>query len=108
METLSGWIAGALAQRRLSPARGGFELRWEDRPDDLLAFLRPVAASAAEVLAGADLHHVHVCAESEFDRCGWLFLDETKNRSRRFCTTGDCGNRAKQRRHWQRHKAQRA
>ena len=105
LEALSGWISSALAQRKLQPARSGFALRWEERPDDLLAFLRPVAASAAELLASPDLRQVRLCAESEVDRCGWLFLDETKNRSRRFCTTGDCGNRAKQRRHWQRLKA---
>ena len=29
---------------------------------------------------------------------GWVFVDETKNRSRRFCSMADCGNRAKQRR----------
>jgi predicted RNA-binding Zn ribbon-like protein len=31
--------------------------------------------------------------------CGWLFLDETRNHSRRWCTIKDCGNLAKVRRH---------
>jgi predicted RNA-binding Zn ribbon-like protein len=27
--------------------------------------------------------------------CGWLFLDHTRNRSRRWCDPADCGNRAR-------------
>jgi predicted RNA-binding Zn ribbon-like protein len=38
------------------------------------------------------------------DHCGWLFLDETKNRSRRWCEMSVCGNRAKARRHYDRNR----
>jgi predicted RNA-binding Zn ribbon-like protein len=34
--------------------------------------------------------------------CGWLFLDRTKNASRRWCSSADCGNRSRARRHYQR------
>ena len=27
--------------------------------------------------------------------CGWLFLDQSRNSSRRWCASGDCGNRAR-------------
>jgi len=33
------------------------------------------------------------------DNCGWLFVDGSKNHSRRWCDMRDCGNRAKVRRH---------
>jgi predicted RNA-binding Zn ribbon-like protein len=36
--------------------------------------------------------------ECESDTCAWLFLDRTRNHSRRWCDMGDCGNRAKARR----------
>jgi predicted RNA-binding Zn ribbon-like protein len=108
LAAVNGWVASALAQRRIAPARAGFRLEWEGREDDLLAPLREVAASAAELLVSDQLRHVHVCAEVEADRCDWLFLDETRNRSRRFCTTEGCGNRAKARRHYQHVKAQQA
>jgi predicted RNA-binding Zn ribbon-like protein len=95
------WIADALAHRRLRPAGSGrFALDFE-RDDDPLGFLRPVAVEAAELLQ----HHldlVRICGESEVGRCGWLFLDKTRNHSRRFCSMKDCGNRAKQRRFQQR------
>jgi predicted RNA-binding Zn ribbon-like protein len=34
--------------------------------------------------------------------CGWLFLDRTKNASRVWCSSADCGNRTRARRHYQR------
>jgi predicted RNA-binding Zn ribbon-like protein len=99
LDTVNRWIAEALAHRRLYPkAKGGFESHFDD-DGAALAFLRPVALDAADLLehelAGG---RVRLCDESEFGRCGWLFLDQTKNKSRRFCSMTDCGNRAKQRR----------
>jgi predicted RNA-binding Zn ribbon-like protein len=91
------WIASAMARRRLVAARGKYQLRWEERPGDLIGFLTPVALDAAEVLS-RELPMVHVCGEADIGRCGWIFLDETKNHSRRYCVMRDCGNRAKQRR----------
>jgi predicted RNA-binding Zn ribbon-like protein len=39
------------------------------------------------------------CQDSD---CGWLFLDRTKNASRVWCSSADCGNRTRARRHYQR------
>ena len=38
------------------------------------------------------------------DGCGWLFLDRTRNHSRRWCSSRDCGNRARARRHYTRNR----
>ena len=60
----------------------------------------PIARSAAELLISEQRERVGQCAD---DRgCGWLFLDTSKNRRRRWCDISGCGNRAKQRRHYQR------
>jgi predicted RNA-binding Zn ribbon-like protein len=57
----------------------------------------PIVQSAAELVLSEDLRdRVGQCADPE--GCGWLFLDLSKNRSRRWCSIQDCGNRAKQRR----------
>ena len=40
--------------------------------------------------------------------CGWLFIDETKNARRRWCSMETCGNRAKATRHYKRLKASQA
>jgi len=37
--------------------------------------------------------------------CTWLFLDQSRNRSRRWCSMESCGNRAKARRHYHRQRA---
>lgn len=101
------WIADALAHRRLRPAGPGrFQMEF-DRDGNPLAFLRPVAVDAAELLQhdlAAGL--VHVCEERLVGRCGWVFLDQTRNHSRRYCSMKDCGNRAKQRRFQQRRRAE--
>jgi predicted RNA-binding Zn ribbon-like protein len=34
--------------------------------------------------------------------CTWLFLDHSRNRSRRWCSMETCGNRAKAHRHYRR------
>ncbi|NPV19441.1 CGNR zinc finger domain-containing protein [Bradyrhizobium aeschynomenes] len=59
--------------------------------------LRPVALSAAALLTGPRADRIKQC---EDDRgCGWLFLDDSRLRNRRWCAMGDCGNVAKARRH---------
>jgi predicted RNA-binding Zn ribbon-like protein len=68
---------------------------------DLDEMLRPVARSAADWLVSADVDRVRLCAD---DRgCGYLFVDTSRNRSRRWCSMESCGNRAKARRHYERH-----
>ncbi|WP_460666093.1 CGNR zinc finger domain-containing protein [Kribbella swartbergensis] len=49
-----------------------------------------------------DLSRLRQCDD---DDCGWLFLDRTRNGSRRWCSSADCGNRARARRHYQRRRA---
>ena len=100
---VNAWIAEAHAHRRLrSAGRGRFDAAFHD-DGDLLTFLRPVALDAEDLLEremGTGL--VRRCEMSEEGECGWLFLDTSRNHSRRYCSMKDCGNRAKQRRHYQR------
>lgn len=37
-------------------------------------------------------------------KCGWLFLDESRGKQRRWCDMKDCGSRAKAQRHYEAHK----
>ncbi len=72
---------------------------WRGIPADHLESLlfRP----AAELLAADGLRTIRLCQGPD---CGWLFLDESRNRSRRWCSMRSCGNRAKARRHYRRSK----
>jgi predicted RNA-binding Zn ribbon-like protein len=93
----------SLAHARLAPTPDSYTLLWPADPDALDRMLWPVAYSAADLLTQPDLlARVGECAD---DRgCGYLFLDMTKNRSRRWCDMKDCGNRAKARRHYEKQK----
>jgi predicted RNA-binding Zn ribbon-like protein len=86
-----------------SPARakGKFEWRFDDAPDNFDAPWWPIARAAAELLASDDLQCVHACAS---DTCQWLFLDVSKNHRRRWCDMTRCGNRAKVRAFYERNK----
>lgn len=50
------------------------------------------AWSALDLLRGDELSRLKQCPP---DDCHWLFIDRTKNGSRRWCDMGTCGNRAK-------------
>ena len=91
----------SLPHLTLAPEGGGFTWRWDDSTD-LLAPLRPVVRSAADLLAGDELHRVRECDGAT---CTWLFLDRSRNRSRRWCSMESCGNRAKAARHYHRRRA---
>lgn len=91
---------GAAGGRRLALTGGAVAWGWAEPRLDL--WPQPqVAWSAADTLTSEAAGRVGQCADER--GCGWLFLDTSRNRSRRWCSMGDCGNRAKQRRHIQRH-----
>jgi predicted RNA-binding Zn ribbon-like protein len=64
--------------------------------------LAPIAWSAADLLTGPRAQRVRQCADEK--GCGWLFIDESRAGTRRWCSMGECGNRAKARRHYLRRK----
>ncbi len=98
LDVLNSALADALRRLRLVAGRQGFGWEWDDAPA-LERMLWPVLRAAADLLTSPSLKRVRECGG---DHCGWLFLDETKNRSRRWCEMSVCGNRAKARRHYDR------
>jgi predicted RNA-binding Zn ribbon-like protein len=57
----------------------------------------------ADLLAG-DVR-LRACPGSPGRACGWLFVDTTRNRNRRYCVSGLCGNRARAQRFADRRRA---
>jgi len=81
------------------------EYRWQGQGSTTGAasLLMPITMSAVELLTGARSAKVRQCQD---DRgCGWLFVDESRAQNRRWCSMGDCGNRAKAHRHYERGKS---
>jgi predicted RNA-binding Zn ribbon-like protein len=90
----------ALQHRCLTRVDKGYRWEWRwDEGSPLERVLWPVAQSAAELLTSDKLYTVRLCEASD---CEWLFLDNSRNRSRRWCDMTSCGNRQKARRHYQR------
>jgi len=88
-----------LSHRRLARADGYYRWEWQWNKRMLDCILWPIAQSAADLLTSSELATVRLC---EAPDCAWLFLDQSRNRSRRWCDMKVCGNRQKARRHYQR------
>jgi predicted RNA-binding Zn ribbon-like protein len=61
-----------------------------------------LALSAAGLFTSERADRVRECNN---ETCGWLFLDLSKNRSRKWCDMSDCGNVAKARRYYAKQQA---
>lgn len=81
---------------RLKDAPSGFRWTVDEQADVLEAALRPLVESTVSLLTSPRLARVRRCGN---DTCYWLFIDETKNCSRRWCEMASCGNLMKVRRH---------
>jgi predicted RNA-binding Zn ribbon-like protein len=101
LAALNAALPAALAALRLRPDGGGFTWSFAHGEADLAPILAPVVRAAAELLTSADLARIRECGS---DTCFWLFLDRSKNGTRRWCDMKVCGNRAKARRHYHREK----
>jgi predicted RNA-binding Zn ribbon-like protein len=81
--------AGAAVERAHLAGR---HLAWDghhlERP------LWPIAVSALDLLRDGPLDQLKACED-----CPWLFLDTSRNHSRRWCSMADCGTRVKMRRY---------
>jgi predicted RNA-binding Zn ribbon-like protein len=116
LQVLDRELTVALAHLRLAaadPGTGGAEPAGSEErvrfvwaltgmEEDLTSMLWPVARAATTLLTSPELGRVRQCAD---EQCGWLFLDESRNASRRWCDMADCGNRAKARRYRERKRA---
>jgi len=88
VDTLRRTLLGALGRAEVASVMP-LELAAADLPDEL-------AIAAWRLLEHEDAGRLRQCRASD---CGWLFLDRTKNRSRVWCSSADCGNRSRARRH---------
>ncbi|MBS4044854.1 MAG: CGNR zinc finger domain-containing protein [Alphaproteobacteria bacterium] len=88
---------------RVIAAVNGARLGWKAHGDglELGSPLGAMARLGAELLVSAEPASIRCCAGPG---CGWLFHDTSPNKRRRWCSMESCGNRAKARRHYQRHR----
>ncbi|WP_460819862.1 CGNR zinc finger domain-containing protein [Microlunatus parietis] len=77
---------------------------------DLRVVRWAAAVSAFDTLRSVAPTKIKICGGEGRDGipCGWLFIDTTKNGSRRWCSMSDCGNTNKSRRQNARRRTERA
>jgi predicted RNA-binding Zn ribbon-like protein len=100
LQRINDFALVALQHRKLARSDGDYRWEWQSDGGGLLdRILWPIAKSAAELLTSEDRAAIRECRAPD---CEWLFLDHSRNRSRRWCDMKSCGNRQKARRHYQR------
>ena len=94
-------------RKRANAARPEIEFRdnrarWHPAPSHTSSQLCGVlAAEALSLFCSPQAARIGVC---DGGNCGWLFLDESRGKRRRWCDMNDCGSRAKARRYYEKHK----
>jgi predicted RNA-binding Zn ribbon-like protein len=73
---------------------------WSPRVATLADLPDQLAVRAWLLLQRDDAARLRQCRD---DRCGWLFIDRSRSGTRVWCSSADCGNRTRVRRHYNRH-----
>jgi predicted RNA-binding Zn ribbon-like protein len=98
---LRALLLDALAHSELT----GPPMRWQLTADQHRDIPRLLALQVLDLLQSPQLPLLRRC---DGPGCGWLFLDRTRSHTRRWCSSSDCGNRERARRHYTRHRDQAA
>ena len=104
LRTFNRYLGKALSQAVLQPGAGqdrAYSLELVAGGNPLEDIALRLAKQAADLLTGFDSARLKICGNPE---CGWMFLDSTRNASRRWCDMAACGNRAKAKRFYARKK----
>jgi predicted RNA-binding Zn ribbon-like protein len=96
---LNSALAEMPALLRVRKRTERIETEWTSATDGIPRILFAVLNSAADLLASERSGQIRECDSAD---CTWLFVDESRNHSRRWCEMRACGNRMKARRHYQR------
>ena len=99
LEIINSAYSEAIARSRLVRTDDHFQRAWTNHSESLERVLWPIATAANDLLTSRMIAHLRECPSED---CSWLFLDHSRNQSRRWCDMKTCGNRAKARRHYER------
>jgi predicted RNA-binding Zn ribbon-like protein len=95
------WAAACARHRELRWKDGQMRWAWKGLDENADAPALLLAQQALDLLMSGENERLHRCASGT---CRWLFLDTSKNGTRRWCDMKTCGNRAKARRFAESHR----
>jgi predicted RNA-binding Zn ribbon-like protein len=93
LRTLERSIQAARFQQQLRWKQERLEWHWRENGAELP--LWALSLSTSDLMTSEGVQRVRACDNPE---CRWLFLDTSKNHTRRWCDMKICGNRMKARR----------
>lgn len=102
VETLNAAVRRSNAGSLVTPGDGKAAWQWLDKSSNADRLIGKIVRSAVELLTSGDIQCVKKCAAND---CGWLFIDDSRSRNRRWCEMRTCGSRHKARAYYQRKKA---
>ncbi|MET8907124.1 CGNR zinc finger domain-containing protein [Micromonospora sp. NPDC004551] len=82
--------------------RAGDRWEWRDREVDIRLPRNRIVRGLVALTQRDDLDRLHQCEDA---KCGWVYLDTSPRRNRRWCNTKDCGDRNRARAYYARQKA---
>jgi predicted RNA-binding Zn ribbon-like protein len=94
LQTVSRQWKEGWKHRIVMPAGSGYAVAWDDQPT-LRSIPRQISEAAINLLTSEDSRRVRACSG---ETCDWLFIDNSRNHLRLWCSMDQCGNRAKMRR----------
>lgn len=103
LETINSLLGQTLSNLSLQRSEAGIALLWQGMATSLEGPLWPLVWSAARLLSGDEQRRLRVCDGLD---CGWVYVDRSRNRLRRWCQMETCGNRAKAKRRYSREKSE--
>ena len=94
MQLINQWYSRASSSLELTRLDDRFVLDWEAGSFELESILWPIVRAFVNLVISEDRNRIKQCFN-----CGYLFIDNSKNKSRRWCSMEICGNRVKARRY---------
>jgi predicted RNA-binding Zn ribbon-like protein len=101
LETFNRDLSKGFSHLEFQLEKGNLQLEWRKDETDLYLPLRLALKSGYDILTKYEVKRMKECSG-----CGWLFLDQSKNNTRRWCDMQMCGSIDKSRRYYQRKKQQ--
>jgi predicted RNA-binding Zn ribbon-like protein len=90
----------ARAHQKLAWKKGLVEWTWNE-DDKATLPLHILSSRASDLIVSTDLANIRACCNPE---CRWIFVDVSKNHTRRWCSMKICGNRMKARKFYAQNK----
>jgi len=94
LQMINQWLSRAFSNLELTQLSGHFVLNWNAENFELESVLWPIIRAFSDLVVSEDRKRIKQCGN-----CGYLFVDNSKNKSRRWCSMEICGNRVKARRY---------